>query len=84
VVTLRALESLPGSLWVLTLIQAAFVSIAALTGNILNVRFHLVRRREDPRSFRLWLWVWIATTAAEVLAATLGTANNTLSLPFQP
>jgi hypothetical protein len=75
-------ESLPGFLWIIILIQGALVLVGTVTGNILTIQFHLVRRRDDPRAFSIWLGLWLASSAFEVAAGVAGVTNHTLALPF--
>jgi len=66
---------LPGSYWVVVSIQAALVLLGGVTGRIVTIRFRLVRRRDDPRRFVLWLSLWIAGTVFEVIAGAAAIAS---------
>ena len=75
-------ESLPGSYWIFISAQALLVLTGAVTGNVLTIRFRLIKRRDDPRAFSIWLGLWLASSAFEVIAGVAGVMNHTLTLPF--
>jgi hypothetical protein len=60
--------NVPIAYWLVVAVQALAVLVGGVTGNTLTIRFRLVKRRDDPRTFSIWLALWVASTAIEIAA----------------